>query len=122
MSPDGQLLVTVNLEQTQLPAGASGRPRYASVSLFALDPASGALTPAGDFAFDGLLPESAVFDGSSRRLAVANFGHLDDPTANGSLDFWRVVGAPTGPEHLRLVKTNQSIPVQRGVHTLAIVR
>lgn len=122
VSPDGQLLVTVNLEQSFQPVGNAQRSRYASVSLFAIDPASGALAPAGDFAFDGMLPESAVFDRSSRRLAVANFGRLDEPTAGGSIDFWRVVGAASGPERLRLIKTNRSVPVQRGVHTLTVVR
>jgi len=122
ISPDGRFLVTVNLEQNALPVGTPQRSRYASLSLFAFDAASGELTAAGDFAFDGLLPESAVFDGSSRRLAVANFGRLDDPAAGGSIDFWRVVGDAQGPEHLQLVKTSYSLPVQRGVHTLSIVR
>lgn len=122
ISPDGQLLVTVNLEQTHLPAADPARTRYASLSLLAVDPASGQLQSAGEFAFDGLLPESAVFDRSSRRLAVANFGQLDDEMAGGTLDFWRVVGTVHGPEPLRLVQTRQSLPVQRGAHTLAIVR
>ena len=122
VSPDGRLLVTTNLEQTFQPVGSAQRGRYASLSLFAIDPASGTLTAAGDFAFDGLLPESAVFDNTSRRLAVADFGQLDDLTAPGSLDFWRVVGEAGGPERLRLVKTNYSLPLPRGVHTLAIGR
>ncbi|WP_233635997.1 lactonase family protein [Hymenobacter setariae] len=122
ISPDGQLLVTVNLEHTYLPLGNPARGRYASLSLFAVDAASGQLTAAGTFAFDGMLPESATFDASSRRLAVANFGELDNLTGPGHLDFWRVVGAVSGPEPLRLVKTAYSLPVQRGVHTLAIVR
>ena len=74
------------------------------VSLFAIDPASGALPAAGDFAFDGRLPESAVFD-RSRRLDVANFSHLDDLTAGGGNDFWRMVGEAHGREGLQLVKT-----------------
>jgi hypothetical protein len=122
ISPDGQLLVTTNLEHTYLPLGAAARSRYASLSLFAVDPTSGELTAAGDFAFDGMLPESVVFDRSSRRLAVANFGQLDNLTAPGSIDFWRVVGEVSGPERLQLVKTTYTIPVQRGVHTLSIVR
>ncbi|WP_223654070.1 hypothetical protein [Hymenobacter psoromatis] len=122
VSPDGQLLVTVNLEQTTDPLGTPGRSRYASLSLFAFEATTGELTAAGDFAFDGLLPESAVFDNSSRRLAVANFGQLDDPAAAGSLDFWRVVGEAHGPERLQLVKTKYALPVQRGVNTLGIVR
>lgn len=122
ISPNGQVLVTTNLEHTYLPLGAVERSRYASLSLFAVDPATGTLTAAGDFPFDGMLPESVVFDRSSRRLAVANFGQLDDLGARGSIDFWRVVGAVRGPERLQLVKTNYALPVQRGVHTLSIVR
>ncbi len=122
ISPDGQVLVTVNLEQTYLPLGAPGRSRYASLSLFAVDPATGQLTAAGDFPFDGMLPESAVFDRSSRRLAVADFGQLDNLTAPGSIDFWRVVGNAPGAARLQLVKTAYSLPVQRGAHTLAVVR
>ncbi|MGI4885439.1 MAG: hypothetical protein ACRYFR_10825 [Janthinobacterium lividum] len=122
ISPDGQLLVTTNLEHTYLPVGHPQRGRYASLSLFAVNQATGALTAAGDFAFDGMLPESAVFDRSSRRLAVADYGELDDPTGPGHLDFWRVVGDAHGPEPLRLVKTAHSLPVQRGAHTLALVR
>lgn len=122
VSPDGQLLVTVNLEHSYLPVGDPARSRYASLSLFAVNPATGVLTAAGDFAFDGMLPESAVFDNSSRRLAVADFGELDNSTAPGHVDFWRVVGAAGSAEPLRLIKTTHSLPLQRGVHTLAIVR
>ncbi len=122
ISPDGQLLVTVNLEYSYLPLGTPTRGRFASLSLFAMNPATGALTAAGDFAFDGMLPESAVFDRSSRRLAVTNYGQLDNLTGKGSIDFWRVVGDVEGPERLRLVKMAYSLPVQRGVHTLSIVR
>jgi len=74
------------------------------VSLFAIDPASGALPVAGDFACDGMLPKSAVFD-CSRRLDVANCCHLDDLTAGGSTGLWRVAGEAHGRERLQLVKT-----------------
>ena len=122
ISPNGRFLVTVNLEQNALLPGTPQRTRYATLSLFGFDPATGALTAAGEFAFDGLLNESAVFDNSSRRLAVANFGQLDDPAGRGRVDFWRVVGDVSGPERLQLVKTAYALPLQRGVHTLAIVR
>ena len=122
ISPNGHFLVTVNLEQNALLPGTPQRTRYATLSLFGFDPATGELTAAGEFAFDGLLNESAVFDNSSRRLAVANFGQLDDPAGRGSIDFWRVVGDVSGPERLQLVKTNYVLPLQRGVHTLSIVR
>lgn len=74
------------------------------VSLFAIDPASGALPAAGDFACDGMLLESAVFD-RSHQLDVANCSHLDELTAGGSTGFWRVVGEAHGRERLQLVKT-----------------
>lgn len=122
ISPDGQVLVTVNLENTYLPVGSAERGRFASLSLVAVDAATGVLTSAGEYPFEGMLPESAVFDRSSRRLAVANYGRLDNLRANGSIDFWRVISDTNQPKRWRLVKTDYSVPVQRGVHTLAIVR
>jgi len=74
------------------------------ISLFAINPASGALPVASDFACDGLLPKSAGLD-RRRRLDVANCCHLDDLTAAGSTGFWRVVGEAHGRERLQLVKT-----------------
>jgi len=121
ISPNGHFVVTVNLEETTQPPGNAQRSGYASLSLFGFDPASGELATAGDFAFDGLLPESAVFD-RRRRLAVANFGHLDDPAAPGSLDFWRVVGDTSGPERWQLVKTAYALPLQRGACHCALSR
>jgi len=87
-----------------------------------MDPQSGLLERVGTYAFDGILPESVVFDNSSRFLAVTTFDHFDDKRPGGSIDFWRIAGDYFDPKRTELVKTNYSVPVTRGVHSMVIVQ
>ncbi|MCI2422931.1 hypothetical protein MOQ72_36470 [Saccharopolyspora sp. K220] len=121
ISPDGRSVVTTNLERSYVPAGDPRRTEYSSLSLLTFAPDTGCLGHAGEFPFDGMLPESAVFDASSRYLAVTNFDHFDDSVPGGSVDFWRVTGDPLNPRPV-LVRTDHRIPVQRGPHTVLLVR
>lgn len=122
VSPDGRWVVTANLERS---AAAFDDPRqgfFSSLTLLHLDPETGRLETAGTFAFDGVLPETAVFDNSSRYLAVATFDHFDEQRAGGSVDFWRLATDYYDPRRVELIKTDYSVPVARGVHSLVIVR
>jgi hypothetical protein len=76
----------------------------------------------GDYVYDGILPEAAAFDASSRFLAVVTYDHFDDRRAGGSVDFWRLARDPMDPERIELVKTEHSVPVTRGAHSLVLVR
>lgn len=96
--------------------------REAEITLMRLDPAGGALTRVGDFAYDGILPEAAAFDGSSRYLAVVTYDHFDDSRTGGSVDFWRIGRDPLDPERVELVKTEHSVSVTRGAHSMLLVR
>ena len=80
------------------------------------------LTRIGDFNYDGILPEAAVFDNSSRYLAVANYDHFDDRRPGSSIDFWRIQADPLEPENVQLIKTEYSVPVTRGAHSMVIAR
>ena len=119
ISPDGRLVVSVNMEASYFPEGDPRRTRYSTLTLLRLDPASGALDRLDEPAFDGLLPESAVFDRDGSHLAVANFGQFDDPRGAGSIDIWRVVTDPQDHRRVRLVQTRTSMPLGRGVFELA---
>jgi DNA-binding beta-propeller fold protein YncE len=121
VSPDGRLAVTTNLERSFLPFDDARQTYFSSITLLRIDPQSGALQRVADYAYDGILPEAAVFDGSSRFLAVATFDHFDGRRA-GSVDFWRIARDPLDPERLELVKTVHSVPVARGAHSMALVR
>ncbi|MEJ7660113.1 MAG: hypothetical protein WKG07_11085 [Hymenobacter sp.] len=90
------MLVTTNLEQTFQPVGNAPNGRYASLSLFAIDPASGELTAAGDFAFDGLLPESAVLTTAAGGWPWPT-SRPERPDRARQPRFWRVVGAVHDP-------------------------
>jgi hypothetical protein len=71
---------------------------------------------------DGILPESAAFDASSRSLAVLSFDHYDDRRKGGSVDFWRIAHDPLDPSRIELVRTEHSVPVARGAHAIVLVR
>ena len=58
ISPDGALVATANMRDTALPMSSVRFTRDATVSLFAFDAVSGQLAKAGDFAFEGVLPDS----------------------------------------------------------------
>lgn len=122
MSPDGKWIVTTNLEQSTQPFANDKQGFYASLTLLHLDAETGFLDRVGDYSFDGILPESVVFDNSSRYLAVATFDHFDSRKPGGSIDFWRLTGDYFNPKRIELVKTGYSVPVTRGVHSMVIVR
>ncbi|WP_226889763.1 hypothetical protein [Nostoc sp. MG11] len=122
ISPDGRYVVTTNLEQSSFALDDSKQGFFSSLTLLRLDPETGILESVGDFAFDGVLPEAAVFDNSSRFLAVTNFTFFDPNRKGGSIDFWGIVGDAFDPKRTELVKMNYSTPVTRGAHSIAIVR
>lgn len=121
VSPDGTLAVTTNLERSFLPFDDARQTFYSSLTLLRIDPRSGSLQRVADYAYDGILPEAAVFDRSSRFLAVATFDHYDGRGA-GSVDFWRIARDALDVERLELVKTGYSVPVTRGAHSMVLVR
>jgi len=122
VSPDGTMVVTTNLERSYLPYDDPRQTFFSSVTLVRLDPQSGALTRVGDYTMDGILPESAAFDASSRSLAVLSFDHYDDRRKGGSVDFWRIAHDPLDPSRIELVRTEHSVPVARGAHAIVLVR
>jgi len=122
VSPDGRWVATTNLERSYLPYDDPRITWFSSVTLAALDPATGQLEAVGTVAYDGILPEAAVFDNSGTYLAVATYDHFDDRRAGGSIDFWRIQADPLDRSAVRLVQTGLSVPVARGAHSMAIVR
>jgi len=122
VSPDGKWVVTTNLERSYLPYNDKRISWYSSLTLASLDQKTGQLERIGDFSYDGILPEAAVFDNSSSYLAVATYDHFNDRIKGGSIDFWHLVTDPLEPKRVQLLKTNLSIPVTRGVHSLVIAR
>ncbi|MBD2260228.1 hypothetical protein H6G13_21890 [Pseudanabaena sp. FACHB-2040] len=120
VSPNGQYVVTTNLERSYLPYGDERITWFASISLFTLEPQTGQLNHVADYPFDGILPEAAAFDASSQYLAVVNYDHFDDRVEGGSIDFWRIAADPLNPQP-QLVPTRYSIPVTRGAHSMVLV-
>jgi DNA-binding beta-propeller fold protein YncE len=121
ISPDGRFVVTANLERSYLPQSDPRITWYSSLTLLSLDPATGRVASHGEFYADGILPEAAVFDASSRYVASVTYDHFDDARPGGAVEFWRIVhdNTLTAP---RLVKTSYSVPVGRGPHSMVLVR
>lgn len=122
VSPDGRWVATTNLERSYLPYDDKRITWYSSITLAALDQETGDLTEVGTFAYDGILPEAAVFDNSSSYLAVANYDHFDDRKEGSSIDFWRLQSDPLDPGNIQLIKTGYTVPVTRGAHSMVIAR
>lgn len=93
VSPDGRWVVTTNLEGIAELPNAPRQERFASLTLIRLDQASGGLERVGDFPFEGMLPEMAIFDNASAQVAVTTFAHFDE-RSGGSIDFWRLAFDP----------------------------
>ncbi len=121
ISPDGRFVVTANLERSYLPHSDPRITWYSSLTLLSLDPVSGRVTSHGEFYSDGILPEAAVFDASSRYVASLTYDHFDDARPGGSVDFWRIVNDSTLTAP-KLVRTGYSVPVERGPHSMALIR
>lgn len=122
VSPDGRWIATTNLERSYLPYDDKRITWFSSITLARLDQETGQLTRVGDFNYDGILPEAAVFDNSGNYLAVANYDHFDDRKKGSSIDFWRIQSDPLDLSNVQLIKTEHSVTVTRGVHSLAIAR
>lgn len=120
ISPNGLMVVTANVERSYLPHNDKRITPYSSISLIDLNPKTGQLTHVSDYQFDGVLTEAAAFDAESKYLAVTNYDHFDDKKKGGTIDFWRVTSDPLIPRPI-LVKTNNSIPVSRGVHSMIFI-
>ncbi|MEL6687119.1 MAG: hypothetical protein AAFP97_05830 [Pseudomonadota bacterium] len=90
ISPDGNWVATTNLERSYLPYTDPRVTWFSSITLARFDQTTDQLEKVGDFNYDGILPEAAVFDNSSQFLAVANYDHFDDRISGSSIDFWRI--------------------------------
>ena len=120
VSPDGKWVVTSNLEQSFDPKGDIKQGFYASLTLLSLDTA-GRLHRIADFPFSGILPETVLFDNSSRYIAVNVYDHFDDKPAGASIDFWRLSTDFFDSERFFLVQTGYSVPVKRGAHSMVLI-
>ncbi|MEO1193637.1 MAG: hypothetical protein AAFY02_17910 [Pseudomonadota bacterium] len=117
ISPDGQWIVTADMEVSYAPADDPRFTPYSALSLIDLNPETGQMERVGVFPFEGILPEAAAFDASGDYLMVVNFDQLDGGPEGGSIDFWRLI---TG-EAPKLVKTRTSVPVPHGPHSMSLV-
>jgi len=116
ISPDGTLLVAVNSGKSGSPWTEAGAGTGSSLTLFKIG-ADGALTKVSDYPFEGINPQSVVFDKDGSNLAVSVYEYLEYGNGTGGVEFWTVTKG-NAPE---LKKQSARISVGRGAHTLRIV-
>ncbi|MBE9099207.1 beta-propeller fold lactonase family protein [filamentous cyanobacterium LEGE 07170] len=117
-SNDGTLIATSNIGQTWLSPEEPGYSQ-SSLSLVRFDPASGQLTHAGDWTFDGILPEGIAFDATDQYVVAGVFEYETPEPRNGALEFWRVVENADMPS---LERTDYVIETGPGAHSLIVVQ
>lgn len=121
MSRDGSLFIAVNMERTfhpdSFPFNLIPRRKQGSLSLVSFDAHNGELkTIDGPIAFDGVLPEDAVFDREANMIAVAIFNDRVEQPKDGWVELFAIdrSGSP------KIVPTGKRIRLPRGVHDLAV--
>lgn len=121
VSPDGSLIVAVDMRRTYLPDNLSFVPGtdLNSLSLMTFDNETGELTLIEQYGFEGVLPEHAMFDADGDALAVVVYNTRENPTGDGYIEFWNVTESGGIPA---LERTAARVDVVRGPHTMALVR
>ncbi len=119
LSPDDELIATVNMRRTYLPnfvPAWRGKP-YSSLSLVQFDSRTGQLTEVEEYGFEGLLPEQATFDAAGNSLAVVIFNDREPSPKTGAIEFWNVTQGKTP----RLERTGYKLDVVRGAHDIVLI-
>jgi DNA-binding beta-propeller fold protein YncE len=116
VSPDGTLLVTVNSGKSASPWTEAGAGKGSSLTLFKVS-ADGALAKVADYPFDGIAPQSVVFDKDGSNIAVTVMEYLEYGNGNGGVEFWTVTKGDTPS----LAKQAVKVSVAKGAHTLRVI-
>lgn len=116
VSPDGTLLVAVNSGKSGSPWSEAGAGSGSSLILYKVG-ADGALAKVADYPFDGIYPQSVVFDKDGSNIAVAVYEYLQYGNGSGGVEFWTVAKGATPA----LTKQGAKISVGKGAHTLRII-
>jgi hypothetical protein len=125
MSPQGDLIIAVNMERTSLPPSGFpfilfGRQSHHSLSLVAFDAITGGLrTIDGPIMADGVLPEDAVFDNDGKTIAVVVYHERSEAPLVGWLQYYEIERGADAP---RLRPTNARTMLPRGAHDLIVLR
>ena len=122
VSPNGEWVVSLNMERSWLPYDDVRQSWYSSISLIQRDPVTGVMNLVHTTAYDGILPEAAVFDASSKHVAVTTFDFYDERSPGGAIDYFRIAEDPINPSNKKLVKMRWHTPVSRGPHSISLIR
>ncbi len=121
ISPQEDLIVTVNMGRTYLPdllAKFMPAGELNSLTLLSFDNQTGQLAALGEYGFEGVLPEDAMFDADGDALGVVIYNEREDPNNSGYVEFWNVIREGSEPQ---LERTAVRVPVVRGPHAIDFI-
>jgi len=116
ISPDGKLLAAVSAGKSGSLWTEAGAGSGSAVSLYKIA-ADGALQKVADYPFEGISPQSVVFDKDGSNLAVSVMEYFEYGSGAGGVEFWTV----TKGETPALKKQVGKISVGKGAHTLRVI-
>ena len=79
--------------------------------------ATGTLSKVADYPFEGIAPQSVVFDKDGSNVAVTVMEYLEYGNGNGGVEFWTV----TKGDNPSLKKQPVKLSVAKGAHTLRVI-
>lgn len=118
ISHDGRLVATSNLMRSFLPEEDARATQQGSLSLLTLSPATGELTPVGEFPI-AAMPAGIAFDAKDQFLAVTQFRSFDPSATTGELSFWRINRDGSRPS---LEQMDFYVGLGQGPHGVLIIR
>jgi DNA-binding beta-propeller fold protein YncE len=121
VSNDGRYVASANMERSWLPYDDNRQSWFSSLTLVERDSQTGAMNAVHTLPYDGILPESLVFDTSGSYLAVTTFDHYDHDHKGGAIDFFKIVHDPLDSKNKMVMKTRWSVPVTHGPHTMVLI-
>jgi DNA-binding beta-propeller fold protein YncE len=119
VSPDGQLLAALSMRNTGQLVGDPLYDRQAGLTLYRIDPATGALSLVSETLFEAVLPQGLAFDPSGGFLYVGVNEYAGEETPlKGAIEVWSVRSGPAP----QLTRTNTRFRAPRGMHSVVVVR
>ncbi len=116
ISADGSMVVSANMNKSYFPWESADLTRKSSLSLLSLGK-DGKIAKVADYDFDGIRPESVIFDKTGDNIAVSAFEYFDFGKRNGGIEFYKV-NKGTSPS---LTKSAVKVNVARGCHALKMI-
>ncbi len=116
ISADGSMVVTANMNKSYYPWESAELTHKSSISLLNLGK-DGKIAKVADYDFEGIRPESIIFDKTGDHVAVSVYEYFNYGIRHGGIEFFKVNKGATPS----LTKSDVKVNVARGCHALKMI-